>query len=476
MRYAAAIGAAGGSLLLRAAGAAVVGERFPLFFPFLMVVLAAAYLGFGPAVAAAFASAVGVVFLFSDRDFLPNGQSVGLLPFLLTAVLVAILVEALRRVSRRAEERLEQLRDESARREREEEFSARLRAIVESSGDAIASTDLAGMITSWNHAAERMFGYAALDAAGHPVSMLTPPDRAEEEQEILAQIRGGGRVKSFETVRLNRDGAQLQVSLTISPIHDAQGRVSGISYIARDITERKKVEQRLIETQKLESLSIMAGGLAHEFNNLLTGIMGNTSLVLETLTEPLARERLSLVLREGGHAAGLVQQMLAFAGKGAFVIGRLNLSQIVEEMDPLLRTSISRTVALDLYLDREVPPIEGDRAQVQQLLMNLVLNAAESINGSGAVTIATRSDGGGRKVVLEVRDTGCGMDEATKARIFDPFFTTKFMGRGLGLAAVMGIIRVQCGEIEVESHPGRGSTFRVALPAARSAATPNRDR
>jgi PAS domain S-box-containing protein len=452
------------SLVLRAAITPLVGERHPLLFAILAVVAAAAYFGSGSAIVTAILAAAGCFFLFQDRAFLPNAGSVGLLPYFLVCFFIIIMAEAMRRASRRADERLAQLREESALREREQEISGQLRALVESSGDAIASMDLTGAVTSWNRAAERTFGYSAEEALGRPISFLTPPDQAGEAMDAIAEVRQGGGAKQFETVRLHKNGIAIEVSLTISPIHDPKGGLSGVSYIARDITERKRYEERLLQSQKLESLGVLAGGLAHDFNNLLTGIIGNTSLVMRGVKDQASRDRLESVLRAGDHAALLVKQMLAFAGKGAFVIGKIDLSKEIEDMKPLLHKSVPRWVTLDFRLAGGLPLVSADHSQIQQLVMNLVVNAAESIEGTGSVSIVTRT-APRERVTLEVRDTGCGMDEATKARIFEPFFTTKFTGRGLGLAAVMGIIRAQHGDIEVESEPGRGSMFRITLPA-----------
>jgi PAS domain S-box-containing protein len=467
VRYATGIAAAVASILLRASLAPIFGDHFPLLLAFVAVVFVAAYCGLGPAIAAALAAAIASAILFHEHRLLPDRESFGLITYLIATFMVIALVEALRRARLHADNRLAELREESARREREQAVSAQLRAIVESSGDAIASMDLTGTITSWNRAAEGIFGYSAAHAIGLPISILTPADRAAEEDEAIAQIRAGGSPRPFETVRLHKNGTPIEVSLTMSPIHNPRGGVCGVSYIARDITERKQFEQRLQQKQKLESLGVMAGGLAHDFNNVLTGIMGNTSLVMQTLADPASRERLNSVLRASDHAALLVRQMLAFAGKGAVAIRRLDLSHEIEEMNPLLRTMVAHSIALDFHLAGGLPPVEADLSQVKQLVMNLVINAAESIDERGAISISTsvREQPSGACVVLEVCDTGNGMDEATKARIFDPFFTTKFTGRGLGLAAVMGIIRSHRGEIEVESERGRGSTFRVILPA-----------
>ena len=460
-------------MALRGALNPLFGDRFPLLFTFPAVILVSLYCGAGPAVAATFLAGVGGMFLFHDRSWLPEPEFVGLIPFFVASLLVVALVETVRRGKLRERQRSRQLRVESARRQREQEISAQLRAIVESSDDAIASIDLQGRITSWNLAAERIFGRSSEEVEGKDIAMLAAPIAAEEIAETVTRIRGGGRVKTFETQLLRRDGSEIPVSLTISPIHDPGGQLAGVSYIARDISERKQFESRLLETQKRESLGVLAGGVAHDFNNLLTAIIGNASLVSERTTDGDSQQRLGAVLRAGEQAALLVQQLLAYAGKGAFVISRLDLSREIEEMNSLLRASVSREIALDFQLAQGLPPVEADAPQFRQMVMNLVVNAAEAIEGPGSISIVTRALEG--KVLLEVRDTGCGMDEATKERIFDPFFTTKFAGRGLGLAAVMGIIRTCRGDIEVESHPGSGSAFRAILPAAEQAVSEKPD-
>ena len=233
--------------------------------------------------------------------------------------------------------------------------------------------------------------------------------------------------------------------------------------------ERKDLEEQLRQAQKLESLGLLAGGVAHDFNNLLTGILGNASLVLELLSPPEPeRGMLEDVVRASERAAELTRQLLAYAGKGKFVVQPVHMSEMVREIGQLVRSSIPRQVELRMDLPAELPMIEADPSQMQQLIMNLVINAAEAIGeNTGAVDVATgvrRQAGHGVQVFLRVHDTGCGMDEKTKAQIFDPFFTTKFTGRGLGLAAVQGIVRSHNGKIHVSSNPGQGSTFEVCLP------------
>jgi signal transduction histidine kinase/CheY-like chemotaxis protein len=246
--------------------------------------------------------------------------------------------------------------------------------------------------------------------------------------------------------------------------------------------QRRELEDQLRQAQKLESIGLLAGGVAHDFNNLLTGILGNASLAIESLDPPEpARTMLQDVIRASERAADLTRQLLAYAGKGRFVIQRLDLSAVVREISDLIRTSIPRRVDVRLELDHDLPPVEADSSQIQQLVMNLVINAGEAVGESAGVVLVRTSLREldreaasrcgdvlrpGKYVQLEVEDTGCGMDESTVQHIFDPFFTTKFTGRGLGLAAVQGIVRAHRGAIKVFSTPGAGTTFRALLPAA----------
>jgi two-component system, cell cycle sensor histidine kinase and response regulator CckA len=363
-------------------------------------------------------------------------------------------------------------------RRKADEATYRMAAIVDSSDDAIVGKRLDGTIQSWNVAAERLYGYSAAEAIGRSMTMLLPPDRPDEEKQILERLSRGERVEHFETVRLRKDGREIQVSTTISPIRDRSGRFIGASSVTRDITDRKRFEEQLRDTQKLESLGVLAGGVAHDFNNLLVGIMGNASLALDSVpgNNP-ARANIDSVLLASERAANLTRQLLAYSGKGRFVVQSIDLSEAIREIVALIQTSISKNVRVRFDLDDALPRIEADVAQMQQLIMNLVINAAEATGeGPGTVVVRTRPNSGthesgpGTYVCLEVQDSGCGMDAATRERIFDPFFTTKFTGRGLGLAAVLGIVRGHKGTIRVETAPGEGSRFTVLLPAATAGA------
>jgi signal transduction histidine kinase len=267
-----------------------------------------------------------------------------------------------------------------------------------------------------------------------------------------------------------------------------QGRVLAF---CQDVTKRREAEDRrahleaqMQHSQKLESLGVLAGGIAHDFNNLLMGILGNAGLALmDVPAGSPARESLSGIETAVLRAKDLTSQMLAYSGRGRFVIEVVELPGVVEGMMHLLEVSISKNVVLRTDFSREAPPVEADVSQLRQIVMNLITNASEAIGErSGTIGIATgaiRCDRAflqatyldeelpeGVYTYLEVSDTGEGMDSSTVDRIFEPFFTTKFSGRGLGLAAVLGIVRGHRGAIRLQSEPGQGTTIRVLFPAA----------
>jgi nitrogen-specific signal transduction histidine kinase/CheY-like chemotaxis protein len=258
-----------------------------------------------------------------------------------------------------------------------------------------------------------------------------------------------------------------------------------------DLTERKRSEERLREleakfqqTQKLESLGVLAGGIAHDFNNLLAAILGNANLARNHLNaESPAADSLAAIETASQRAADLTSQMLAYSGRGKLLVRAVVLSDLVREMTELLSTVISKKAALRCSFAPELPRIEGDPGQLQQVVMNLIVNASDALGDSaGTISVSTGArhasrellsktyvDEGlaeGRYVVLEVSDTGRGMDRATQARVFDPFFTTKTTGRGLGLASTLGIVRGHGGAVSLESEPGRGTTFSIYFPCA----------
>jgi PAS domain S-box-containing protein len=397
--------------------------------------------------------------------------------------------EALRRLAESLEARV---RERTAELARVADELAEKAAIVEHSNDAIFSVRPDGIITSWNPAAVATYGYTAGEIVGASMAELTPEDRRAETATILERVFQGQTVGLLETQRTRNDGSTIDVFVTISPIRDAEGGIRGASVIARDISERKRNQEHMREVQKLESLGLIAGGVAHDFNNLLVGILGNASMVLEAM-EPSSPnyELLDNVIMASEKAAHLTQQLLAYAGKGRFVSAKLDLSSLVREISSLIQTSIPKAVQVRLDLAENLPSVEADPGQIQQVIMNLVINGAEAMGQSAGTVLVTtgvrqvnaehlrRNFAGeaiepGMYCTIEVHDTGCGMDESVRARIFDPFFTTKFTGRGLGLSAVLGIVRSHRGSIRVSSETGKGSTFEILLPAVPGSSAPAR--
>ena len=320
--------------------------------------------------------------------------------------------------------------------------------------------------------------------------ILDPEDRIRLAAEWQRVVQGSGP-GSLEHRILRRDGSTVWALTHFAAERDAAGRVIACVGTLADITRRKraeeeahKLEAQVQHAQRLQSLGILAGGLAHDFNNLLTIILGNSRLALSELPpDSPAAGNLAEIETATTRAAELTSQMLAYSGKGQFSLHAVDLSRLAEEMANLLQTVISKKTAIEFHLQNDLPPIEADPAQIRQIVMNLMTNASEAIGeAGGAIQIRTgviEADGAflsrtcfddhlpaGTYVCLEVRDTGCGMSPETQARIFDPFFTTKFTGRGLGLAAVSGIVRVHRGALKVSSEPGKGSTFQALFPAS----------
>ncbi len=369
------------------------------------------------------------------------------------------------------------------------ESEERKAAIFESALDALITIDQEGKVVEWNPAAERIFGYTPQQAIGREMADLIIPSQSREAHRAgMEEFRGTGEGsvlrKLVELTALRADGTEFPAEIYITPILTQSPSFSGF---IRDITDRKlaederrKLEAQILHGQKLESLGVLAGGVAHDFNNLLTVMLGNASLALMHISE---ESPACSMLREIEHAAeraaDLTKQMLAYSGKGKFEIQALRLDGLVQEMATLLKTVVSKKTAVDLGL--EAATIEGDPTQIRQVVMNLIINASDSLEGQiGAIQVRTgmlqaNADDllspylpeilpAGNYAYLEVEDAGQGMTEETQARIFDPFFTTKFTGRGLGLAAVLGIVRAHRGTIKVISEPGRGTLFKLLFP------------
>jgi PAS domain S-box-containing protein len=306
-------------------------------------------------------------------------------------------------------------------------------------------------------------------APQRPSSFRIIKDGLEVQAEDMPVQRAaftGQPVKNFEFDIVLNDGSRRRMLGNAVPMLGEDGVSHGAVGGFLDVTERKQMEERLLQAQKAESVGLLAGGVAHDFNNILTAITGNISLaLLETAEGSRPWSALMRANESVARAAGLTRQLLAYAGKGAFVRERVSVSAVVRETAQLLRASLPKKAELLTDLAEDLPPVMMDPGHMQQILTNLIVNSAEAI-GEMRGTVTVRTGRRGNRVLVEVSDNGCGMDPATLNRIFDPFFTTKFLGRGLGLAAVQGIVRSLNGEIGVESVPGHGTTVRVLLPAA----------
>ena len=309
---------------------------------------------------------------------------------------------------------------------------------------------------------------------------ITAPEFASRDQQAQAEIIEKGFCDPYEKEFIARDGRRVPV--LIGAVSASPGTWTPWVVWVLDLSERRRLEERLRQTAKLESVGLLAGGVAHDFNNLLTGILGNTSLAAERLPAgDETRELIEHAIRITERVADLTRQLLAYAGKGQFVVGEVDLSALVQETFEFVKGSIPRHVRCNLQLSPCLPLVEADATQIQQIVMNLIINAGEAIgDATGQIDIAsgtievdqawlrkTSLDNQlvpGNYCYIRVEDNGRGMDETTRRRIFDPFFTTKFTGRGLGLAAALGIARSHHGAIEVTTAPGAGSSFRLLLP------------
>ncbi len=580
----------------------------PVFL--LAVAVAAYYGGFLPGIAASVTSIIVLVFFFYPSAAL-TGQTTAfrVINYLATAAGLTLIGGLANRSRRLA---LEQARENQELRERAEstvqklqshaevarggaEASSRMAAIVTSSQDAIVGKTLDGVVTSWNAAAERIFGYPEAEMIGQPIFRLIPEDRHDAERELLERLRRGENVAVDEAERIRKDGQRIWISLSVSPVRDADGRLVGAASIKRDITERRQAEadlrrhqeqlrlahraarigawhwdvatrqlswdeglrqlyglqadetvsdlagflarvhpedrdrvetsfqhalqgggglaheyrivlssgeirwladlgqvgldgegraiyvtgiglditerraaeERLREAHRLQATGQLAGGIAHEANNQMSVVLGAVHFLLRRKDLPEdAVADVDLIRRAADRTATITQQLLAFSRRQLLRLENVDLNELVRSAEPLLRRSLAETQELVIRFGELPGPVRADHNQLEQVLLNLILNARDAMPHGGQVTIETGGTGG--SALLTVRDTGVGMDHQTLRRVFEPFFTTKEIGQGtgLGLSVVHGIVAQIGGQIQAESHPGRGSVFTLRLPIA----------
>jgi len=396
------------------------------------------------------------------------------------------VLSAIRDISdrKRIAEELRRANEELHRRTAEQlgEYRSRLASIVDSSEDAILSKDLTGIVMSWNRGAERMYGYPAKEVVGKHISILAPSGRSDEVSKILQKIVDGETVDHYESVRVTKDGRQLDVSLSVSPLTNAIGEVVGASVIARDITSQKRAEAQMRQSQKMEAIGRLAGGVAHDFNNVL-GIINACAEFLRDRIDSAAEASLYVdnIRNAIERGTALTRQLLTFSRTSAIQPQILDLNDRLKDIGKLLRPLLGDDIEVLIVSRSASAVIEADPGQLDQVVVNLAVNARDAMPRGGKFILETgaaqfdeafaaqhQAMSAGKYVQLAVSDTGHGMDETTVSRIFEPFFTTKEPGKGtgLGLATVYGIVKQSAGHIFVYSEPGHGTTFKIYLPDA----------
>ena len=358
------------------------------------------------------------------------------------------------------------------------EANEHLAAVIQSSPLAIYTLDPESTVRSWNRAAEALYGWPAEEVIGRPLPTIGQD--LEDHARLRDRVLRGEALRGVEVTRRRKDGTLVNISLSVAPLHDAAGQVTGMLSLAADITEMRQLEVQYRQAQKMEAVGRLAGGIAHDFNNLLTAIIGTTALVLEDLgLESRARLDIQEIEKAAKRAAGLTRQLLIFSRQQVLEPRALDLNALVGNLEKMLHRLIGEDVELRTKPAAGLGAVRADPGQLEQAIVNLVVNARDAMPKGGRLTIETadveldRSYVAGHVptqpgpyVLLAVSDTGVGMDGATKARLFEPFFTTKEPGRGtgLGLATVYGIVKQSGGYVWAYSELGHGTTFKIYLP------------
>jgi PAS domain S-box-containing protein len=362
-----------------------------------------------------------------------------------------------------------------------------LRELIDGSPLAIAAVDANGAVLSWNVAAERMFGWTTEEVLTHPLPNV-PEDRLEESAAFRQRLLAGQGFSDLVTTRQRKDGRRIEVSVSTAPLRDASGAVVGVIFMYSEVTERRHLEEQLRQAQKMEAVGQLAGGVAHDFNNVLAVIMSYGDLMLEELgaDAPMSAD-LREVTAAAARAAGLTRQLLAFSRRQLLQPHVVQLNALITNLEKMLRRLLRESIELTTNLDAGLGYVYADAGQIEQVLVNLVVNARDAILHAGDISITTsnvqldaeygRLHSGapaGAYIMVSVGDTGCGMTSEVQERMFEPFFTTKERdrGTGLGLSTVYGIIRQSGGYVWCYSEAGKGTTFKIYLPRVESADEP----
>jgi two-component system cell cycle sensor histidine kinase/response regulator CckA len=471
-----------------------MGYQHPYSIFYVVVLWSAWYGGLGPGLLATTLGGIAIALLGiftkaagASASFLDDFEF-----YWIVCLAASILFEAQRRAQRKsaanaaiAQERWRALAHEIVHRREAEEAAERaqeqFRLAFQYAPVGICQIDLDGRIVEVNPLFCDITGWSRAELLNRPfLDVLYRSESAGGADRCLSFQRGDALFVSQEKSYERPDGATLWVGWAMSTVRGADNRPEGAIAVLADITSRKRAEEEALRTQKLESVAMLAGGIAHDFNNLMTAVLGNASLAMDTMPEGSeVRNMLQGVVAAAERAARLTSQLLAYAGRGAVLSADLDLSSAVASVCELVRPSVPPNVRLQLDLGEGLPRLCADASQIQQLVTNLVLNAVEAIpeNRPGAVRVSTgrikieepvEAPVGeivpGEYLFIQVQDDGSGMEQSILPKLFDPFFSTRFLGRGLGLAAVAGIVRSMKGAIRVSTTVGVGSTFTVLLP------------
>ncbi|HKV41442.1 MAG TPA: ATP-binding protein [Blastocatellia bacterium] len=445
-----------GLALFLTAESSSVSRNSPFLFVATAVVLIAFYAGLGPCVVASVVGAIGMYFIAH-----PPAYS------LLAYIGVATLVGYVSNNRKRAYQRLR-----------------RQALIFAHMTDAVTMVDLNRRIIDVNPAAEKMFGYSKDEMLGKSITMIQRPEDSPSLGDAIVRAIARDGVWKGEKVFVKKDGSQGVCETTVLAVRDEEGKNVARLGIHCDVTDRRELREQLLHSQKMEAVGRMAGAIAHDFNNLLTAILGYSQLLISRAREsdPM-RPGLQEIAKAGQRAAALTGQLLAFSRKQVLQPRVLSLNSIVRDLEGMLGRLMGEDVQLEVRLGRELGKIKADPTQLEQVVMNLAVNARDAMPEGGRLTIETsnlgaESNGSGKpnghkppRVSLTMTDTGVGMDPDTQSRIFEPFFTTKGPGKGtgLGLSTVYGIVKQSGGDIFVYSQPGGGARFEIVLPGIESA-------
>lgn len=348
--------------------------------------------------------------------------------------------------------------------------------ISENSADAIISFDSNNIITTWNKGAEEMYEYKKDEIIGKSFDILIPPDLIKngEMQWIIDKTLGKGVLKNYETERITKSGRRINVALTRTLFKDGSNNLMGCSVIVRDITEKKNLEKQLIQSEKLSAVGELTAGLAHEIGTPLNIISGRAEYILSLAGEnPKINEGLKSIIRQIDRITSLIQQLLKFTRSEKKETKGVDINSVINDTLILLETKLDKSlIVIEKKTDTGISPVEGDENQIQQVFINLFINALHAMPDGGKITLETRMNSNSGMVEIKIADTGEGIKEKNISRIFDPFFTTKEIGKGtgLGLAVTYGIIKDHGGTIEVQSTFGRGTEFLIQLPGIKSKA------